>query len=124
MIVTVLQIALGGAIGAVLRFATYAAMARWLGAGFPFGTLAVNVLGSAVMGLLAALLLERADAPRLAPLLMTGVLGGYTTFSAFSLDTLLLIERGEPGRALVYMAASVALSVGALWGGLLLGRSL
>jgi CrcB protein len=124
MIVTVLQIALGGAIGAVLRFGTYAAMARWFGAGFPFGTLAVNVLGSGVMGLLAALLLERAGAPRLAPLLMTGVLGGYTTFSAFSLDTLLLIERGEPGRALVYVAASVALSVGALWGGLLLGRSL
>ena len=124
MLITLAQIALGGAIGAVLRFGVYAAAGRWLGLGFPFGTLAVNVLGSAAMGVLAAVLLERAGAPRLAPLLMTGLLGGFTTFSAFSLDAMLLIERGEALRAVAYVLGSVGLSVLGLWAGLALGRAL
>lgn len=124
MILTLLQIALGGAIGALLRFGVYAAAGRWLGLGFPYGTLSVNVLGSLAMGILAVVLLERPEAPRLAPLLMTGLLGGFTTFSAFSLDAILLIERGEAMRAGAYVAGSVGLSMLGLWAGLALGRAL
>ena len=90
--------------------------------GFPVGTLCVNVLGSFAMGVLAVLLLDRASP--LAPFLLTGVLGGFTTFSAFSLDTLMLWERGQPGLALVYVILSVAASLLAVFACLALGRSI
>ncbi len=116
-------VAIGGAVGAGLRHLAVV----WLGRsypGFPWGTLCVNVAGSAAMGLLAVLLIERLPGSygRLAPLLMTGVLGGFTTFSAFSLDAVFLLERGRVLSALGYMLGSVALSVGGLWLGLVLGR--
>ena len=122
MMMTFLSVALGGAIGASARFAVNLAAARLFGMGFPAGTLCVNVLGSFAMGVLAVLLLDRASP--LAPFLLTGVLGGFTTFSAFSLDTLMLWERGQPGLALVYVILSVAASLLAVFAGLALGRSI
>ena len=122
--IPVAAVAAGGAIGAVLRHLGV----RWLShavPGFPWGTLVVNVVGSLVMGLLAVALMERFPGSwgRFAPFLMTGVLGGFTTFSAFSLDALLLIERGRMLAASGYVAGSVGLSVLALWAGLALGRA-
>lgn len=102
MIWTISQVALGGAIGSVLRYGTVLLI------GAPLGTLAVNVLGSLVMGVLFVLLSTRTD---LSPLLMTGVLGGFTTFSAFSLDAMKLWEGGAVLPAFGYVAGSVILSL-------------
>lgn len=115
-----IQTALGGAIGASLRYLTGKAALRLLGPGFPWGTLTVNILGSFAMGLLVVLLAERGM--RAAPFLLTGVLGGFTTFSAFSLDLATLIERGQSPLAAGYALASVALSLVALFAGLFLAR--
>ncbi len=117
-----LQVALGGAIGASARYMTGIATARLLGKGFPWGTLTVNILGSFLMGVLVVALLHL-SANRYAPLLMTGVLGGFTTFSAFSLDAITLYERGQGAIAAGYVAASVILSLAALFAGLTLARS-
>ena len=116
MVWTLAQVALGGALGAVARFAAAAAMVRAFGPVFPWGTLAVNVIGSFLMGVLFVWLDQR-GLMRLAPLLMAGVLGGFTTFSAFSLDVFRLWQAGAVGLAGVYVAASVALSVLALVAG-------
>jgi CrcB protein len=120
----VLMVAAGGAVGAALRYAGAGWVARLTGAGY-MGTLFVNVAGSFLMGILAILLMERfADSwGRAAPFLMTGVLGGFTTFSAFSLDVLVLIERDRWLTAAVYIGASVGLSILGLFAGLILGRS-
>ena len=120
----ILGVAAGGALGATLRWAIVRWAGHALGLEFPWGTLIVNVLGSAVMGIAAVILMERLPGSwgRFAPFLMTGVLGGFTTFSAFSLDTLFLIERGRNMAAAAYVGGSVALSVGALWAGLALAR--
>ena len=91
MLSTLFQVALGGAIGASARYLTSLGAVRFLGAGFPWGTLAVNVIGSFLMGLLVVVLAQRDDT-RLAPFLLTGLLGGFTTFSAFSLDAMALYE--------------------------------
>lgn len=114
---------LGGAIGAGARHLVgRAALALW-GPGFPVGTLAVNVIGGLAMGLLAGWLATRASGDEaLRYLLGVGVLGGFTTFSAFSLETVLMIERGELTTALFYILASVVLSVGALFAGLQVSR--
>lgn len=117
------QVALGGALGAVARYVTVTAALRALGPGFPWGTLAVNVLGSFVMGLLFVWL-EARGMLRLAPLLMAGVLGGFTTFSAFSLDVLKLWEAGATAAAAGYVLGSVVLSVGALVAGVALMRGI
>ena len=119
---TLIWVALGGAIGSALRYLTNLAALRLLGAGFPWGTAVVNVVGSFAMGLLAVLLLERTGNSRLAPFLMTGVLGGFTTFSAFSLDALRLVEEGHMDSAVYYIAGSVALSIAALMIGMALAR--
>lgn len=123
---TLLTVALGGAIGAVLRFLVISASLRGFGPGFPAGTMIVNVAGSLAMGLVAVALTERLPGSfrGMAPFLMTGVLGGFTTFSAFSLDAWYLIERGRHVAAAAYMGGSVALSVAALAAGLALGRSI
>ena len=114
---------LGGGIGAALRHGINLAMARLVGTAFPYATLFENVSGSLVMGLLAAYFAFKSGAPQHWQLfLTTGILGGYTTFSAFSLDTALLYERGELGLALLYIVASVGLSVGGLFAGLALVR--
>ncbi len=115
-----LLVAVGGALGAVARYGVGVGAARWLGLAFPWGTLAVNVLGGFAMGWLAARVGPEQEALRLA--LGVGVLGGFTTFSAFSLETVRLMEH-QPGLAALYAAASVVLSVGACWIGLTLGRA-
>lgn len=102
MIWTLTQVALGGALGSVLRYLTLS----WVGA--PMSTLGVNVVGSFVMGVLFVALSTRTH---LSPLLMTGILGGFTTFSAFSLDAWKLWQAGQSGNALAYIAASVGLSL-------------
>lgn len=113
-------VAAGGALGAAARFAIGLQAVQWFGQGFPWGTLIVNVLGGFIMGLLAATL---SDAERgMRAFLVVGMLGGFTTFSAFSLETLRLIEQGAFMSALSYIAASVALSVLACFAGLALGR--
>ena len=115
---------LGGGIGAALRHGVNLVFARLLGTAFPFATLFENVTGSVVMGLLAAYLAFKGDASQHWRLfLTTGILGGYTTFSAFSLDVALLYERGEFALAALYVAASVALSVGGLFAGLAIVRN-
>jgi fluoride exporter len=116
---------LGGGIGSIGRFAMTRAIGLWGVAQFPGGTLLVNVGGSFAMGLCAALLpLATAVAPSSQRLFfITGVLGGFTTFSAFSLETIQLIERGEIPLALLYVLISVVLSLAGLMLGLWLGRS-
>lgn len=117
-----LQVAMGGAIGATARYGVYRAIA-WHGPGFPVATVVVNALGSLLMGLLVALLAHRWG-NHYAPLLLTGMLGGFTTFSAFSLDALTLWERGQTGGAVVYVVASVVLSLAAVLAGIAIGRGL
>jgi CrcB protein len=121
MFITLLQVALGGAIGAVARFLVVTGTTRAFGTGFPMGTLAVNVAGSLAMGMLAALLLGPKAHPA-APFLITGILGGFTTFSAFSLDALRLLEDGRIGSAALYVVLSVVLSLGACAAGLMMMR--
>ena len=121
-----LLIALGGAAGAVARHLVGGAALRLLGPGWPHGTFAVNVLGGLLMGLLAGWLALRGggDQERWRLLLGVGLLGGFTTFSAFSLELALMIERRAWAAAAVYAASSVALSVGALFAGLWMARRL
>ncbi|MET4102332.1 CrcB protein [Roseovarius sp. MBR-78] len=113
MMMMVFQVAVGGALGAVLRLGVTLGMARVAGPGFPMGVLAVNVLGSFLIGVLAVLSFQRGF-DHLNPLLITGVLGGFTTFSTFSLEALTLMERGALGAALAYVGLSVGLSLGAV----------
>jgi len=122
----ILQVALGGALGASLRYVSGSAAMRLLGSGFPYGTMFVNILGSFLMGFAAFYMLERMDGSfaRYAPFILTGVLGGFTTFSAFSLDAVFLIERSRYGAAAIYMGGSVALAMLALFAGMALARSL
>lgn len=112
-------VALGGAVGASARYGVGLAAARLFGPGFPWGTLAVNVLGGLAMGVLVGAFGH--DRAKIL-LLGAGVLGGFTTFSAFSLETALMIERGAIATASLYAAGSVVASVGALALGLALGR--
>ena len=98
--------------------------ARTLGMGFPYGTLSVNIIGSPIMGLLAGYFAVRGDASQHWRLfLTTGILGGFTTFSAFSLDAALLCERGETPMAAFYVVASVSASIAALFLGLFVVRN-
>lgn len=117
---------LGAGIGGALRHGVNVACARAYGIGFPWGTLTVNVVGSLVMGVLVGWLAFKAGYAWGQPLrlfLTTGILGGFTTFSAFSLDAVLLWERGDAVVALGYVAASVVLSIAGLVLGLALVRS-
>ena len=116
---------LGGGVGSMLRHGVNLLCARLFGIGFPFGTLTVNITGSIVMGLLAGYFAFKGDAAQSWRLfLMTGVLGGYTTFSAFSLDAIFLYERGQIGMAALYIAASGAVSILGLFAGLMLIRQI
>lgn len=118
-----LAIALGGAVGALSRHYMAAAVSRAFGLGFPYGTLTVNVVGCFLMGLLVeALALRFSITPEARGFLAVGLLGGFTTFSAFSLEVALLYERGQLLLAALYVVASVVLSVAALFGGLTVGR--
>jgi len=121
MFVTLLQVALGGALGASARYLTGVAAMRLIGPGFPWATLVVNILGSFLMGVLIVVLAHKGET-RLAPFLMIGVLGGFTTFSAFSLDALTLFERGQVWVAAAYVIVSVVFSLGAIVAGLVAAR--
>ena len=123
---TLLLVAAGGAVGAVMRYLLGGQAVRTLGGGWPYGTLAANVLGGLAMGLLAGALALRggADQERWRLLLGVGLLGGFTTFSAYSLEVVLMIERRAWGAALAYSLGSVVLSVVALFAGLILMRRL
>ena len=115
---------IGAGLGGLLRHVMNTAITGLAGTGFPYGILTINVLGSTAMGLVAGWLAFRGEAPaELRLFLATGLLGGFTTFSAFSMDTALLIERGETGLAAIYVAASVALSIVGLFAGLWAMRS-
>jgi fluoride exporter len=115
----------GGGLGATLRHLINLTCARCIGTGFPWGTFIINITGSTAMGLIAGYLAFKGEASQPWRLfLMTGILGGYTTFSAFSLDAALLYERGELMLAALYVLGSVALSIAGLFGGLALVRSL
>ena len=111
---------LGGGLGSVLRFATYHAARLWLPPGFPWGTLVVNVLGGVAAGAVAGWMLSRSagGADSMSLFLMTGFLGGFTTFSAFSLDAVQLWQRGEAGAAIAYVAASVVLAIAGVAAGM------
>ncbi|MGB7285822.1 MAG: fluoride efflux transporter CrcB [Salaquimonas sp.] len=118
-------VALGGAIGAALRHLTSLGFMRWLGPAFPYGTLFVNIVGSLAMGLLIGWLVKRTGGAsnELRLFLATGLLGGFTTFSAFSLDVANLWQRGEMVSAFGYIIGSVVLSILAVFVGLWLMRS-
>ncbi|MES2723256.1 MAG: fluoride efflux transporter CrcB [Pseudomonadota bacterium] len=120
----VLLVAVGGAAGAVARYGLGIQALRWFGTGWPHGTFIANIAGGLLMGLLAGGLAFKgeADQEKLRLLLGVGVLGGFTTFSAFSLETALMIERRAYGPAAGYALASVVLSVAALFVGLVLAR--
>lgn len=120
----VLLVAAGGAAGAAARYALGVQALRFWGPGWPFGTFIANVSGGLLMGLLAGYLAHRggADQERLRVLLGVGVLGGFTTFSAFSLEVALMVERRTYGQAFAYASASVLLSISALFFGLVLAR--
>ncbi len=115
---------LGGGLGAALRHGVNIAAARLLGIGFPYGTLTVNIVGSLIMGLLTGwFAFEGSPSQHWRLLMTTGILGGFTTFSTFSLDTAVLYERGELGLAAIYVVASVAAGIAGLFAGLALVRS-
>ena len=121
----ILAIAAGGALGAVLRYWTSVSVHNRFGTGFPWGTLTVNVTGSLMIGFLYIWLVERSVAgPALRAFLMIGMLGAFTTFSTFSLETLNLLESGQPARALVNIIASVAVCITAAALGIFTARQL
>lgn len=121
----VLAIAAGGAVGAVLRFWVSGGVYALVGRGFPYGTLAVNVSGSLIMGLLYVLMLDRMSlAPEWRAAILIGLLGAFTTFSTFSIETLNLIEQTAYLKAGLNMAVSVVACLAAVWLGVLIGRQL
>lgn len=115
----------GGGIGATLRHAVNRASLAWLGPGYPYGTLFVNIAGGLVVGILAELFLVKGGGSQsLRLFLVTGILGGFTTFSAFSLDAALMWQRGDYAALGAYVAASVFFSIAALFIGMAAVRSL
>jgi CrcB protein len=121
----ILAIALGGSIGAVLRYLTSTGLHLLVGRGFPYGTLLVNVLGSLMMGFLYVLLVERlALGVEWRAVLLIGLLGAFTTFSTFSMETFALFEDGENIKALLNILLSVSLCLVAVWLGVATGRRL
>ena len=123
MLITTLQVALGGAIGAALRFLAGVGILRLIGSGFPVAVMAVNVFGSFMIGLFVVFATQR-GVTQLNPFVMAGLLGGFTTFSAFSLEAVSLFELGEMWQALAYVVMSVVLSIGGLMLGLMIARGI
>ena len=121
MVTSLISVALGGAMGASLRYLTGLGVVRLLGHGFPLAIITVNILGSFLMGVFVVYAAKR-GMTHLSPLVVTGLLGGFTTFSAFSLETVTLFERGQFGAAAAYVLISVIGSVGALVLGLWIAR--
>jgi CrcB protein len=120
---SIFAVAVGGAIGATGRYLFNLQMLRLLGPNFPWGTFGVNVIGSFIMGLVAGLFALRLDlSPEMRSFITTGILGGFTTFSAFSLDAANMIERGQHALAAAYIGGSVALGIAGLFLGLWIAR--
>ncbi len=120
-----LMAAMGGAIGAAGRYLVGAGAVRLIGSGFPWGTLIVNIAGSFIMGLMIASFESRFSVSNeVKTFLATGILGGFTTFSAFSLDFAVLMENKTEGLAAIYLGASVGFSILALFAGLYCARTL
>lgn len=118
-----IAIASGGAIGALMRFYATQAITIWLGKGFPYGTLFINVSGSLLMGLLYVVLTERLQiSTELRAALLVGVIGAFTTFSTFSMETLKLLQDGALIKAGLNILLSVVLCIGAAWLGVILAR--
>jgi CrcB protein len=121
MLSTLAQVALGGAIGACCRYLAGLAALRLIGPGFPWGTFLVNVSGAFLMGVVVVAL-SQPGGTRFAPFLMTGVLGGFTTFSAFSLDAVTLWERGQMTAAALYVGGTVVLTLAGIVAGIQAAR--
>ena len=122
MLQSLIYVAFGGAVGASLRFVVGLGVVRLLGTGFPLAIITVNVIGSFLMGAFVVAAAHR-GLTHYSPLVMTGLLGGFTTFSAFSLETVTLIERGQITAAAVYVMVSVVGSVAVLAAGLMMARA-
>ena len=121
----IVSIAIGGAVGALCRYGMSNGIYLLLGRGFPYGTLSVNVLGSLMMGTVYVMMVERMDvSPELRAGITIGLLGAFTTFSTFSIETLNLLEDGESLKAALNIIFSVALCVSGCWLGMVLGRQL
>ena len=121
----ILLVAAGGALGSVARYLTGLATLRWFGPGYPWGTLAVNLIGGLVIGIFVELIARRFDGSQeLRLFIITGILGGFTTFSAFSLEVTVMAERGDYMTAVGYVLVSVLISVAAVFAGLALVRGL
>ncbi|WP_298299415.1 fluoride efflux transporter CrcB [uncultured Litoreibacter sp.] len=121
MVMTTLQVAAGGAIGAALRFLVGVGVLRLTGPGFPLAIISVNIIGSFLMGLFVVFAAKTSNT-HLSPFVMTGLLGGFTTFSAFSLEAYTLFERGQTAAAATYVGASVILSIAGLVAGIMIAR--
>jgi CrcB protein len=122
----ILAVALGGAFGAVVRFLVSSGVYQWLGRGFPYGTLAVNIAGSFMLGLLAESLIQQRITVTFEyrAAILIGFIGAFTTFSTFSLETFYLLEQGQLTKAALNIFASVTACILAIWIGLLCGRGL
>ena len=120
-----ISIAIGGAVGALCRFGMSNGVHALVGRGFPYGTLSVNLLGSIIMGTAYVMMIERMDiSPEWRAGIIIGLLGGFTTFSAFSIETLNLLESGESLKAGLNILLSVTLCISGCWLGMILGRQL
>lgn len=124
VLTTLLQIGLGGALGAMARFLFATGVMRVTGDGLPLGIFAVNVLGSFLMGVAVTAFSQHFEDIRWAPFVMTGFLGGFTTFSAFSLDAVRLMENGRVAVAAFYIGGSVGMSILALMLGLTVAKGI
>lgn len=121
----ILYIAIGGAVGSVLRYLVSIGIHTLLGRSFPYGTLTVNVVGSFAMGILYIILIERlSDSVELRAVILIGLLGAFTTFSTFSIETFNLLESGEHLKAVLNVLLSVVICLLATWAGILIGRQL
>lgn len=116
--VTILLIALGGALGSVARYAVSLGVLRLTNPYFPYGTFAVNIIGSTIFGIIVGLAQHRVPlSAELRAFLLVGILGGFTTFSTFAFDSMTLLREGQVGLALINMLGQLVLGVGALWVG-------
>lgn len=118
------SIALGGALGSILRFLLSNRVYQWLGRDFPYGTLSVNILGCLLMGFLFVFMTERVVGVEIRAATLVGFLGGLTTFSSFSMETMLLIQQSAYLKALLNMLFSVVLCLVATWLGMILARQI